>query len=560
MLSNKNQGAISPLFQNKSKGSITMKRTFFKSLLAVSVAVLMSVTSFAQAFADVSEDHFAYEQINRFHQEGIVAGDGDGNFRPDDLITREEFCKILIEAFGSLTDTDVESSFADVENDRWSKAYIELCKNYLDGYEAENGEKTFAPSNTASKEDLVAAVVKAMGYADVLANGEKDVKDVFSDGEEISEDLAEYITVAVKMGLVDVAGADAFNAKNGLTRAQTVEFIDNAVKIFENELLDWKDAFAQLNAYVPASVYDTTVIMTVGDYEVTLAEYRYYYMRYFSQFTTTFGADWINYDEYSDLFDSYLLQSVKMSGVVAKISEEYGVGYSQKALQEMIVSSYIYYLNTFGKECEEFLFENYYATLNFAVKNDLLVNCYDKLFETVYAQGTEKSQAIKEQTLKTYEELSYVRAKHILISTETREKSEAEALATEILEKITKSGEDFDTLMAQYNEDPGVEKSPNGYYFKKGEMVAPFENAVYSLEIGEAAIVETDFGYHIVKKLAIDDEDIYTSPLYTTLSYNEFDAYVKEQRSEIQVTMFDDFESLVSPVIQEAAQMLQENK
>ncbi len=536
-----------------------MKRAF-KSILAITVAVLMSVTSFAQAFADVSEEHFAYEQINRFYQEGIVAGDGDGNFRPDDLITREEFCKILIEAFGTLPSTDVKSSFADVDESRWSKAYIEACKSYLAGFEAEGGEKTFAPSDVVSKEELVTAVVKVMGYASVLAKGEENAKDVFADGDTISEDFAEYVTIALKMGLVNAGEGGAFDAKGGLTRAQAVDFIDKAVKIYENNILAWEDAFAQLNEYVPVSAYDTTVIMTVGDYEVTLAEYRYYYMSYFNQFTSTFGADWINYSEYSDLFDTYLLESVKMSGVVAKISAEYGVGYSQKTMQEMIVSSYIYFLNTFGEKCEEYLFENYYATLNFAIKNDLLVDCYNRLFETVYAQGTEKAEEIKTQTLKTYEELSYVRAKHILISTETREKSEAEAIAAEILEKITKSGEDFDKLMAEYNEDPGVAQFPNGYYFKKGEMIAPFENAVYSLGIGEVSMVETDYGYHIVKKLAIDDDAIYTSPLYMTLSYNGFDAYIKEQLSEIEVAKYDDFANLISPVIEEAAQMLAQSK
>ena len=535
-----------------------MKRMFFKSVIAIGVALLMTVSSFAQVFADVSQEHFAYEKINDFYEKGIVVGDGDGNFRPDDLITREEFCKILIKSFGYIANNDVKSSFADVEDGRWSKAYIEACQDFLPGKVAENGEKKFAPDIAVFKEDLVAATVMMMGYPTVLAEGIESAKEVFSDGETISDALSEQISIAVKMGVVD-AESDVFDAKNGITRADAVEFVDNALNIYEDSVLDWDDVFVQLDAAVPGGVYDTTVIMTVGEYEVTLAEYRYYYMSYFNQFTSTFGPEWIKYDEYLNVFENYLLESIKMGGTVAKIASEYGIGYSQKLLQEMIVKSYIYFIGTFGEECEEYLFDNYFATLNFAIKNDLLIDCYNRLLDSVYVKGTEKGEELKETVLETYKENSYVRAKHILISTEAREKSEAGEFAQNILSKI-KAGEDFDKLMMEYNEDPGVEQFPNGYYFKKGEMVEPFENAVYSLEVGEVSLVETDFGYHIVKKLPIDDEDIYTSPLYMTISYNEFDAYIKEQLSVIEVKKYDDFVSLISPVLEEAAQMLEENK
>lgn len=535
-----------------------MKRAFLKSVLATAVALLMTVTSFAQVFADVSQEHFAYEKINQFYEKGIVVGDGDGNFRPDDLITREEFSKILIKSFGALANTDVKSSFADVEDDRWSKAYIEACQEFLPGKTTETGEKTFAPNIAVCKEDLVAATVMMMGYPTVLAEGAENAKELFSDGETISDTLSEQISIAVKMGVVD-AESDVFDAKNGITRADAVEFVDNALNIYENSVLEWDDVFAQLDAAVPGGVYDTTVVMTVGEYEVTLAEYRYYYMSYFNQFTLALGTDWINHNEYMDAFNSSLLESIKMSGTVAQIASEYGIGYSQKLLQEMIVKSYVYFIGAFGEDCGEYLFDNYFATLNFAIKNDLLIDCYNRLLDSVYVAGTEKGEAIKETVLETYEEYSYVRAKHILISTEVREKSEAEGISYDILGRI-KAGEDFDKLMMEYNEDPGVEQFPNGYYFKKGEMVEPFENAVYSLEVGEVSLVETNFGYHIVKKLPIDDENIYTSPLYLAYAYNEFDAYVKEQRSAIEVKKHEDFTNLISPVLEEAAQMLEKNK
>ena len=78
-------------------------------------------------------------------------------------------------------------------------------------------------------------------------------------------------------------------------------------------------------------------------------------------------------------------------------------------------------------------------------------------------------------------------------------KTAAKEKAEDIYERIL-AGEDFDTLMHEYSEDPGLATQPDGYTFGKGQMVPEFEEAAYALEIGEVSeIVESDFGYHIIK-------------------------------------------------------------
>lgn len=78
--------------------------------------------------------------------------------------------------------------------------------------------------------------------------------------------------------------------------------------------------------------------------------------------------------------------------------------------------------------------------------------------------------------------------------------------AEEIL-KRAKAGEDFAALANEFSEDPG-NKSPKGKPLggiytnvTKGKMLAPFEEAALALEPGQIVsnIVETDFGYHIIK-------------------------------------------------------------
>ena len=115
---------------------------------------------------------------------------------------------------------------------------------------------------------------------------------------------------------------------------------------------------------------------------------------------------------------------------------------------------------------------------------------HEKLY---YATGRPAIQYVakSEDVIKLYED-NYVRAKHILV--------DDEATAEKVLAKIA-AGEDFDALLAEYGKDPGMEANKDGYTFSYGKMVKPFEDAAFSLEIGEISQpVESDLGYHIIKR------------------------------------------------------------
>lgn len=93
-----------------------------------------------------------------------------------------------------------------------------------------------------------------------------------------------------------------------------------------------------------------------------------------------------------------------------------------------------------------------------------------------------------------------VRASHILITTENRSEEEALELATELRARAV-AGEDFAALAVEYSDDPSSEKnSGNLGLFGRGQMVEPFENAVFAMnEKGEISeLVKSPFGYHII--------------------------------------------------------------
>ena len=95
---------------------------------------------------------------------------------------------------------------------------------------------------------------------------------------------------------------------------------------------------------------------------------------------------------------------------------------------------------------------------------------------------------------------SMVTAQHVLIMSNSEKYPDPKATAEEVWAKA-KAGEDFATLIAEYNEDPGATEA--GYTFGPGEMVKEFEEASFALECGEISdVVKTEYGYHVIKRLA----------------------------------------------------------
>lgn len=134
---------------------------------------------------------------------------------------------------------------------------------------------------------------------------------------------------------------------------------------------------------------------------------------------------------------------------------------------------------------------------------------YNRILENSLFKEKVGSEMLNEKTGKyliTEDEMreilskDYLRASHILLKTGTKDDAAQKAKAEEALEKA-KAGEDFDELVKEYGEDDGMKDNTDGYYFTKGVMVEAFYNAAVGL-------VESNFGYHIIKRLPMETEYI----------------------------------------------------
>ena len=84
------------------------------------------------------------------------------------------------------------------------------------------------------------------------------------------------------------------------------------------------------------------------------------------------------------------------------------------------------------------------------------------------------------------------RASHILVK--TREE------ADKILAELKKAPGQFAALAKKHSQDPGsAEKGGDLGWFGRGMMVKPFEDLVFKLSQNETQVVESEFGFHVVR-------------------------------------------------------------
>ena len=142
-----------------------------------------------------------------------------------------------------------------------------------------------------------------------------------------------------------------------------------------------------------------------------------------------------------------------------------------------------------------------------------------------------------------------VRARHILIRAAgspspvdagKKELSDAEALAkAQDIRKKLAAGGDFAALAAQESDDTGSkDKGGDLNFFKHGQMVPAFDQAAFSLKVGEISEpVKTQFGYHIIKVEA-------------RKSYEDSKPEVDRRlRSEMAQKMMDDLQKKANPTL-----------
>ena len=107
-----------------------------------------------------------------------------------------------------------------------------------------------------------------------------------------------------------------------------------------------------------------------------------------------------------------------------------------------------------------------------------------------------------------------VRASHILVSYQgaqgasseiTRTKEDARKEASRILNLARNNPDSFSSYALEFSDGPSKSNGGDLGFFQEGMMVKPFNDYVFSNRVGRIGLVETDFGFHVIKVVAKED-------------------------------------------------------
>lgn len=295
---------------------------------------------------------------------------------------------------------------------------------------------------------------------------------------------------------------------------------------------------------------DNRVVMKLGGYNVAYDFYRFMFNNSIDFFDNGDDSYWTQEGNDVTKVKDYVLESLTETYGMFALADKYEITLSEADLLE--VETELKNAKN-GMTNDEFKKELASAYLTEELYTFLLKT--QKLEYLVYSHITNEGSGIikiDDATLENEIETNFARASHILFTFNNEsEKQSQKELAEQVLDRL-KNGEDFETLKEEYSDDTDLKGNKDGYYFTHGEFKNAFEYAAFELNEGEISdVVTTNVGFHIVKRLPIEDEYVnknfeqlrqqcITAKYYELLeeSCKDFKAEYTEEYKEIKLDTF----------------------
>lgn len=138
-----------------------------KKLLSLVLVIGMTLssmsTAFAATFSDL-EDNSYEKAIETLTALGVVTGYEDGTYRPENVVTRAEMAKLMVEllGYGDLV-SGSKSNFSDTQG-HWADQWIALAAG--NGIVIGTGNGQFSPEKTVTYDEVLTMLVRGLGYTD----------------------------------------------------------------------------------------------------------------------------------------------------------------------------------------------------------------------------------------------------------------------------------------------------------------------------------------------------------------------------------------------------------
>ena len=178
-------------------------------------------TNYKPDFQDLDSVEWARTAINGLAMRGMINGRDQYTFDPNANITRAEYCQILMGAINALN-AKGESTFADVPSTAWYYNAVSVASQLgiVSGY----GDGNFGPNDLITRQDMALMTYKTakiMNKSLEPVNAEI----TFEDSHEIADYAFEAVMTLQKAGIINGMTDTTFEPHSNATRAQSAKVI-----------------------------------------------------------------------------------------------------------------------------------------------------------------------------------------------------------------------------------------------------------------------------------------------------------------------------------------------
>ena len=188
----------------------------------------------AQVFAASSDidGHWAQQQILTFAENGYIAGDGTGNYLPNQIMTRAQFAAVINRVMGYTEESPSIANYTDVEDSAWYRS--DLAKALSAGYMSGTSATTMSPNQPVTREQAAVMIVRLL---EENTSVDLSVLDDFTDRGDISAFAVNAMAKLISDGYL--YGADGkLMPQKSMTRAEGIALLSRSMDALKNTNLE----------------------------------------------------------------------------------------------------------------------------------------------------------------------------------------------------------------------------------------------------------------------------------------------------------------------------------
>lgn len=219
-------------------------------VLVMAFALLLPIGVSAAVFNefyDLPTDHWAHQDITRLYELNLFSGYPDNTFKPDSLITRAEFIKVMSLAAIREEESDVDITFLDKHNlkKHWAYEYIQSAAKKGILLESDSMEDINLGNIDSYINRAEMALIMSRAFKDDVMTYELPLNDVNGINAKHKEAISKIFGKEIIKGYPD----NSFKPYNDSTRAEACVVINRYIKLLNLSDADLKGRFDKTTPY-----------------------------------------------------------------------------------------------------------------------------------------------------------------------------------------------------------------------------------------------------------------------------------------------------------------------